>query len=92
MVEHTDVVEIVKFAKDAECENLVMPVMKSELQVWIEFLQRAVEVLHDLAQHLLDFLPHEPHLERGIIFIDDDHNILTCLLYKHDTQAPSNAH
>ena len=45
-----------------------------------QFLQRTVEVLHNEAKFCQVFLLMYHVEQRGIIFIDDNHHLLTCLL------------
>ena len=52
LVEHTDVVEVVELAEDAELRELGDARDEGELQVWVEHLQRTVEVLHDATERL----------------------------------------
>ena len=87
LVEQTDVVEVVEFAEDAELRELGDTRDEGELQVWVELLQGAVEVLHDAAERLQVFLFMYHIQQCGIIFVYDDHSLFARLLVSplHDT-------
>ena len=80
LVEHTDVIEVIQFAEDAELRELGDTRDEGKLQVWIEHLDGTIEVLHDEAQRFQIFLFMHYIQQRGIIFINDNHYLLTCLL------------
>ncbi len=72
LVEHTDVIEVIEFAEDAELRELGDTRDEGELQIWVEHLQRTIEVLHDEAQRFQIFLFMHYIQQRGIIFINDN--------------------
>lgn len=82
LVEHADVLEVVQLTEDAELRKLGNASDEHKLQVRVEQLNGAVEVLHGLAkrQQVL-FLVH--HVEqRCVILVDDNHRFPPGLLMR----------
>ena len=71
--------EIVQLAKDAELTKLGDACDEYKANVSLLLLQGAEEISHDVADGLLQLFVTARIMYRGIIFVDENNNLLTCL-------------
>ena len=71
--------EIVQLAKDAELTKLGDACDEYKANVSLLLLQGAEEISHDVADGLLQLFVTDRIMYRGIIFVDENNNLLTCL-------------
>ena len=71
--------EIVQPAKDAELTKLGDACDEYKANVSLLLLQGAEEISHDVADGLLQLFVTDRIMYRGIIFVDENNNLLTCL-------------
>ena len=80
LVEHAYVFKVVKLAEYAYLREFRDAGDERKLKVWVEHLQRTVEVLHYSAQRAKVLL-FVNHIKQGrIVLVDDDDNLLARLL------------
>ncbi len=79
-IEHTDIINIVQFAEDAELREFGDAGDENELQIRVELLERTVEVLHNEAKLRKVFLLVNHIEQRGIVFVYDDNHFFAGLL------------
>ena len=71
--------EIVQFTKDTELTKLGDACDEYKANVSLLLLQGAEEISHDVADGLLQLFVTDRIMYRGIIFVDENNNLLTCL-------------
>ena len=71
--------EIVQFTKDAELTKLGDACDEYKADVSLLLLQGAEEISHDIADGLLQLFVTYRIMHRGIILIDENNNLFTCL-------------